>query len=140
MKIKLVSLCVILFLYINPDTLYVRFIPFNTPTNTLCSLFSRKSLPYKNYCLLLSILAFLMIFEYHLIVLLPKECFEIKFVTKRRLSLINRFVRLSKHIIFVLSLYVSKRLMVSYPVQVLNLYSFFCILAKCILYVLYLCT
>ena len=114
MKIQLLFLCVILFLYINPDTLYVRFIPFNTPTNTLCTFFSRKSLPCKKYCLLLLILTFLMIFEYHLIVLLPKEFFEIKLVTKRRLSLINRFVRLSKHTIFVISLYVSKRLILRF--------------------------
>ena len=54
-----------------------------------------------------------MIFEYYLIVLLPNEFFEINFVTKRRLSLINRFVRLSKLNIFVISLYVSKCLIVT---------------------------
>ena len=95
-KFLILFLCVILFLYLDPAIIYARFITFNTCTNTLYKVVNQKKLIGKKNLLVLSILTFFMIFDFHLIFLLPREFFEIKLITKKRLSLVCTCVELSK--------------------------------------------
>ena len=97
-------------MYFNSEINFVRFVPFHISTNTLYR-HCRKN-PYKNQWLELSILAYLMIFEHYLIILLPKEFLKFSFFTKNRLSAINRCVSHSKHTIFIISFCICKGLTV----------------------------
>ena len=58
-KFQILSLCILLLYWIiDPEIFFVRFIPFNTCTNTLCKDLNRKNLICMNYLLPLSIFFF----------------------------------------------------------------------------------
>ena len=105
------SLCILLLYWIiDPEIFFVRFIPFNTCTNTLCKDLNRKNLICMNFLLPLSIFFFFVVFECHLIVLFPKELFGNNFTTKNKLNLVGRCVRLSKFCNFMIYFCVIKYL------------------------------
>ena len=109
-----------------------RFIPLNTCTNTLTSASKCLSSTYRNLHLFLLILLFFIIFDFHIIILLPREFFKVQLLTKGRMKQACTFVKIFHCCFFNISFYAYKRIaylilvsltyLTSYPCEVFALW------------------
>ena len=116
----------LLILLLTLDKYQYRFISFNTCTNIPTSAPSCRGTTYRYLLLFLLLLSFFIIFDFYLAILLPREFFEVKLLTKNRMNHASMFVKVFHCCVSNISLCLALRRLTylnSYPCEVLALWN-----------------